>query len=87
MVSLHMKTSQIICSTTQLNGFCIMDSHYAWMDEWMNEWMNLYDEWFLNRFYIKILSIGKYCEKNLNLDTFSVKGVRANGLSFKPTKH
>ena len=53
----------------------------------MNESMNLYDEWFLNRFYIKILSIGKYCEKNLNLDTFSVKGVRANGLSFKPTKH
>ena len=63
MVSLHMKTSQIICSTNQLNGFYIMDSHYAWMDEWMNEWMNLYDEWFINRFYIKILSIGKYCDK------------------------
>ena len=50
--------------------------------------MNLYDEWFLNRLYIKtFLSIGKYCEKNLDLDLFLLGGVGANGLSFKPTRH
>ena len=50
--------------------------------------MNLYDEWFLNRLYIKtFLSIGKYCEKTLDLDPFFVKGVGANGLCFKPTRY